>query len=257
MSNGRCQSQLCQTGQRGAENGKSQYPLHSTAARPRQGETDPYLFGAAGIMGRFEAYQFIHEAPKGTLFYRLKLSPDPATEDVRRDLNMQKLTRSMMRNLEKRLKTAIPWAAALHDDHTNIRHVHILAAIPRPYTRMSSSFSSKKQHSSLFHSGASLIEERRGSLAGACSPQPMKTGSTRTTRLSSGKMTETPLPRLMVRGVRPAPTHTSCTCPRCHFSQLHTGQRGSHQCMSCGVMLHKKQELSLQRRKGREWERSL
>src|SRR5712691_4521115 len=44
---------------------------------------------------------------------------------------MQKLTRTMMRSLEKRLQTTIPWAGALHDDHTNIRHVHILAAIPR------------------------------------------------------------------------------------------------------------------------------
>ena len=37
----------------------------------------------------------------------------------------------MMQSLEKRLKTTIPWAGALHDDHTDIRHVHILAAIPR------------------------------------------------------------------------------------------------------------------------------
>jgi hypothetical protein len=89
------------------------------------------LFGAADSMGRYEAYQFINDAPKGTLFYRLKLSPDPATEDTRRDLNMQKLTRQMMQRLEKRFKTTIPWAGALHDDHTDKRHVHILAAIPR------------------------------------------------------------------------------------------------------------------------------
>src|SRR5215216_7906216 len=44
---------------------------------------------------------------------------------------MQKLTRQMMQSLEKRLKTTIPWAGALHDDHTDKRHVHSLAAIPR------------------------------------------------------------------------------------------------------------------------------
>jgi hypothetical protein len=66
------------------------------------------LFGAADSMGRYEAYQFINDVPKGTYFYRFKLSPDPATEDVKRDLHMQKLTRQMMQRLEKRLKTAIP-----------------------------------------------------------------------------------------------------------------------------------------------------
>src|SRR4051794_31250984 len=89
------------------------------------------LFGPSGNVGRKEAYQFITEAPKGTYFYRLKFSPDPTREDMKRDLHMQNLTRTMMRSLEKRLKTAIPWAAALHDDHTDIRHVHILAALPR------------------------------------------------------------------------------------------------------------------------------
>src|SRR5919201_2436273 len=85
------------------------------------------LFGAAGSMGRYEAYQFIKDAPKGTYFYRLKLSPDPNSENLKRDLNMQKLTPAMMKSLEKRLKTPIPWAAAVHDDHTNIPHCHILA----------------------------------------------------------------------------------------------------------------------------------
>jgi hypothetical protein len=88
-------------------------------------------FGASFSMGRREAYQLITAAPTGTFFYRLKLSPDPAREDTKRDLNMQTLTRYMMKRLEKRLNTALPWTAALHDDHTNIRHVHILAAIPR------------------------------------------------------------------------------------------------------------------------------
>ncbi len=64
------------------------------------------LFGAAGSMGRSEAYQFINEAPIGTLFYRFKLSPDPKSENLQRDLNMKKLTRQMMQRLEKRLNTA-------------------------------------------------------------------------------------------------------------------------------------------------------
>src|SRR4029453_6135933 len=90
------------------------------------------LFNNAGFLGRVEAYQFIDEAAKERrYFYRLKFSPDPLKEDTKRDLNMRKLTRQMMQYLEKRFKTTIPWAGALHDDHTDIRHVHILAAFPR------------------------------------------------------------------------------------------------------------------------------
>src|SRR5437764_12910146 len=89
------------------------------------------LFGAGDSMGRYEAYQFITDAPHGTYCYRLNLSSDPKTEDVKRDLNMQKLTRQMMGQLAKRLNTSLPWAAAVHDDHTDIRHVHILAAVPK------------------------------------------------------------------------------------------------------------------------------
>ena len=96
--------------------------------KQRQSRT---LFGPTGAMGRGEAHQCITDAPHGTYFYRLKLSPDPKTEDIKRDLPMQKLTRAMMKRLEKRLKADIPWVAALHDDHTDVRHVHILAALPK------------------------------------------------------------------------------------------------------------------------------
>jgi hypothetical protein len=216
------------------------------------------LFGPAGILGRLEAYQFIHDAPKGTLFYRLKLSPDPATEDVKRDLNMHKLTRSMMKNLEKRLTTAIPWAAALHDDHTTIRHIHILAAIPRRLHKYELEYLIKEAtHLSLsqrrfLDRGTSRLPWQEHSAS-----QRIKTGKYTSYQTAVRHNDRNSLPHRMVRGGRPAPTHSSCTCPRCHFSQLHTGQQGRHQCMSCGVMLHKKQGLSLQRRKGREWERSL
>ena len=105
--------------------------IQERPGRDKEKLTRP-LFNNAGVLGRHEAYQFIdEEGRKGRFFYRFKLSPDPVKEDTKRDLNMQKLTRQMMQSLEKRLKTTIPWAGALHDDHTDKRHVHILAAIPR------------------------------------------------------------------------------------------------------------------------------
>src|SRR6516165_9038621 len=94
--------------------------IQERPGRDREKLTRP-LFDNSGFIGRHEAYQFIDDkALKGRYFYRLKFSPDPTREDTKRDLDMQKLTRSMMRSLEKKLKTNIPWAGALHDDHTDI-----------------------------------------------------------------------------------------------------------------------------------------
>jgi len=94
--------------------------IQERPGRDREKLTRP-LFDNSGFIGRHEAYQFIDDkALKGRYFYRLKFSPDPTREDTKRDLDMQKLTRSMMRSLEKRLKTDIPWAGAVHDDHTDL-----------------------------------------------------------------------------------------------------------------------------------------
>jgi hypothetical protein len=221
----------------------------------RDRETRP-LFDNSGVIGRHEAYQFIDaEAKKGRYFYRLKLSPDPIREDTKRDLSMQKLTRSMMRSLEKRLKSQIPWAGALHDDHTDIRHVHILAAIPRRLQKYElealireASFYCREQRRELdFGKDRSKSRERfflsKTYHAGFIGKRPY---------LSAERHTQkTPISR----GVRTSQTHKSCTCPTCHFQQSHDSH-GIHECVSCGRILHKKRELSRER-KGRAWDRSL
>jgi hypothetical protein len=215
------------------------------------------LFGAADSMGRYEAYQFINDAPKGTYFYRLKLSPDPATEDTKRDLHMQKLTRQMMHNLEKRLKTAIPWAGALHDDHTDKRHVHILAAIPRRLQKYElealikeATANCREQRRNLDF-GKERALWRNAARHARTTYQTMKMGK-RLHLKTDRQAQKSPL----IHGEgRTAKVHTTCTCPRCHFPQSHD-RHGMHNCVSCGWALHKKPELALQR-KGREWERSL
>jgi hypothetical protein len=209
------------------------------------------LFGASFSMGRREAYQLITEAPTGTFFYRLKLSPDPAREDTKRDLNMQTLTRYMMNRLEKRLNTALPWTAALHDDHTNIRHVHILAAIPRRLQQYELEF--------LIREATQLSLSQRRFLDRGESRLPWQQPSS-WPRLKTGTYTahRSRIPASVPHGGGPARSmHTTCTCPRCHMPQTHERQRGIHQCMSCGLMLHKKRAVSLQARKGRGLERAL
>jgi hypothetical protein len=231
--------------------------IQERPGRDKEKLTRP-LFNNTGFIGRHEAYQFIdEEAKKRRYFYRLKLSPDPSKEDTKRDLNMQKLTRQMMQRLEKRLKTTIPWAGSLHDDHTDIRHVHILAAIPRRLQNY--------ELEAMIKEATAICREQRRELEPGKERtqwrdsvrQPKTYPSLKFSRRLSLPIVrqEQASPRTHGGGFRREKIQPSCICPRCHFPQLHNGPTGHH-CVSCGSALHKKRERTLQR-KGREWNRSL
>ena len=88
------------------------------------------LFGSEGVaMKREEAYQMIDEAPRGSTFFRIKISPDAKTEDIHRDLSIQEVVEKTMFALEERLNKRVSWVAAVHQDHTPLRHAHILAVV--------------------------------------------------------------------------------------------------------------------------------
>jgi hypothetical protein len=87
------------------------------------------LFGIDGSMGRWQAYGLVDDAPKGRYFYRFVVSPDPETEDKPRDLPLREIIESTMQTLEERLQQHIQWVAAVHDDHTDKRHIHALAMV--------------------------------------------------------------------------------------------------------------------------------
>jgi hypothetical protein len=92
------------------------------------------LFTSDGPMTRLEAYQFIDEAPKGTKFFTIIISPDPATEDTHKDVDMRQITITTMQTIAEimhaqGIMTPVIWVAAVHDDHTDKNHVHALAAI--------------------------------------------------------------------------------------------------------------------------------
>jgi hypothetical protein len=92
------------------------------------------LFTSDGPETRLEAYQFIDEAPKGTKFFTIIISPDPIGEDTHKDLDMRQITIMTMQTIEEiiraqRITTPVNWVAAIHDDHTDKNHVHALAAI--------------------------------------------------------------------------------------------------------------------------------
>src|SRR5215211_4282182 len=57
------------------------------------------LFTSDGPMTRLEAYQFINEAPKGTKFFTIIISPDPEWEDTHKDLDMRQITITTMQTI--------------------------------------------------------------------------------------------------------------------------------------------------------------
>jgi hypothetical protein len=91
--------------------------------------TTRVLFGSDGLMEKPLAERMIREAGKGTIFFRLVISPDRRREDTRRDLNLRELTLQTILRLEERLKREVRFVAAEHSDHSPNRHVHIVALI--------------------------------------------------------------------------------------------------------------------------------
>src|SRR6266566_6313557 len=61
------------------------------------------LFGSDGLMGRYQAYRMIDEAEKGSVFFRIVISPDPKGEDTKQDLRLREVTEQTMDALEERM----------------------------------------------------------------------------------------------------------------------------------------------------------
>jgi hypothetical protein len=89
------------------------------------------LWGIDGKMDREEAYRMIDEAEDGSIFYRFIINFDPDKEDMRKDIHIHDVAEKTILGLEERLGTQLEWVASTHDDHTPLRHVHILAVLPK------------------------------------------------------------------------------------------------------------------------------
>ena len=72
----------------------------------------------------------IDQAAQGSYFFRLVISPDPQREDSGRNLALRELTEKTITSLEDRFQRPLPWVAAIHDDHTEHRHIHAIAIVP-------------------------------------------------------------------------------------------------------------------------------
>jgi hypothetical protein len=95
------------------------------------------LFGHDGVMNKDQAYRMFDEAQKGTIFFRLVISPDPKWEDKFRDLHMREIAKKTIQHLEEKLNLQgeIQFVATIHNDHTWIRHIHAIALVPKKLTK--------------------------------------------------------------------------------------------------------------------------
>jgi hypothetical protein len=57
------------------------------------------------------------------------ISPDQQTEDTYKDLHLQSITEQTILALEEAVGSRIPFVAAVHDDHAEHRHVHLVACV--------------------------------------------------------------------------------------------------------------------------------
>jgi hypothetical protein len=107
--------------------------LSYIAGRPGKEKEDMSrpLFGFGGQMSREQAERMIANAPKGTIFFPIILSPDPTRENTEKDLDLWHVTRQTFVVLERRLHLEgnIQFIAAEHNDHTEIAHIHSIALI--------------------------------------------------------------------------------------------------------------------------------
>jgi hypothetical protein len=88
------------------------------------------LFNSDGLLGRWQANRMIDAAATGSYFYRFAISPDMKTEDTKRDLSLREVTEQTLLTLEDQLQQEVHWVAAVHDDHTPHRHIHVVAIVP-------------------------------------------------------------------------------------------------------------------------------
>jgi hypothetical protein len=95
------------------------------------------LFGHDGVMDKDQAYWMFDAAPMGTNFFRLVISTDPKREDTYKDLHMRAIAMKTIQHLEEKLhlEGKIQFVAAIHNDHTWIRHIHAIVLVPKKLSK--------------------------------------------------------------------------------------------------------------------------
>jgi hypothetical protein len=80
------------------------------------------LFDAFDTTTKARTYERI-DATRHPLFFKFILNFDGSTEDRYKDLDLQLITRKTLDQMQHFIRRDMPFVAAIHDDHTPLRHV--------------------------------------------------------------------------------------------------------------------------------------
>ena len=203
-----------------------------TPRRDRDGQTvTRALFGYDGALTKEQAYRMIDDAQKGTIFYRIVVSPAPRQEDRYKDLNLTDITLHTMLALEERLGKQIQFVAAMHDDHSPHRHVHTLVLVQRKLTR--EDFQTLREGATQ----RALIQRRQRDLIRERHHVRLK------------RVPNASLKRSTYRSSKP---YQSYTCPLCQYHQALPATAGGYRCPSCGIHLRRDRSYGFGREHSRQ-----
>lgn len=196
------------------------------------------LFGYDGELTRQQAYKMIDEAPKGTIFYRIVVSPDPAREDRYKDLDLSDITIATMLKLEERLGKQVQFVATIHDDHSPHRHVHALVLLQGKLTR--EDFQALRLEATGRARAQRRLRDRiRGHHLGHY-------------RTRSSRTIHRPRRSTMRRLFRAPRLYQSYTCPLCSYHQSLPSSKLGYRCPTCGLRMRRERTLELYRTQRRE-----
>jgi len=199
------------------------YMVHRKA---REGErTTRTLFSERGEVDKRFGYDLIDNAPRGSVFFRMIFTPDPKREDTYKDLPIQRLFEQTLRELSDRLGKPIEFLAVLHDDHTDIRHIHSLLVlrgkIKPSDIKAIRAFATKRAH--LERQARDVVVT--GRFAPSFRPRPRQRHSTGLTLpVSSARWYFHRTGRFRTQTAKTRP------CQKCHYAN----ERWRTKCQSCG-----------------------
>jgi hypothetical protein len=216
-------------GEKGRAKATIRYITHR---RDRDGHTvTRALFGYDGALTKEQAYRMIDDAQKGTIFYRIVVSPAPKHEDRYKDLDLSEITIHTMLALEERLGKQVQFVAAMHDDHSPHRHVHTLVLVQ----------------------GVRLNREDFQALRLEATERALSQRRLRdrirehTVRLKRGRYSG--LKRFAFRGSKP---YQSYTCPLCGYHQALPYSASSYRCPADGWYLRRDKSYGFEQTRQRE-----
>ena len=247
------------------------YIVHRPGQEKERLTRELFGYDPTGTITKAEGYELIDQAPKGTVFFHVILNFSKEREDRRRDLNLPDITRQTMLALGERLHRPINFLAVEHNDHTELRHIHAIVMVKLgrgerlsikdwQACRKAATESARLQRRALdlFQVYRYQRERHYWKPFLTRSPGMAATRSTHRTGVYNGRVLFTGQhassrhTRMHHHVASTLRTNASCECPRCHLAHTHDRRQGSHLCSSCGLMLHRKKEFRLQRKKRQE-----